>query len=233
MTSAGREPETGAAVPQQAPTAGAPHEAPATPRAAAPPAAGTEPADGREADRSVRRMYRPRRVIPAAIVATILAVLSILVAAEMISRLFDQPLNLLPVDDLARLGRETQWNDALAFTVAGFAVAIGVLLLLLALWPGRARAVAVASRRDQVVMAVTTSGLAHLAEQAAETVEGVARARASARPGQIRVHADSSLRDTGGLRDQVHRAVTDVVGQVEPVRQQQVRVTVRRREDAS
>lgn len=191
------------------------------------------PTDDGAAHRAVRRTFRPRRAIPAAIVATILAVLPILVAAEVISRLFDRPLQVLPVDDLARLGRETQWNDPLTLTVAGITVGTGLLLLLLALWPGRARAIAVASHRDQMVMAVTAGGVAHIAEQAAETVDGVARAQASARPGQIRVRADSPLREAADLADQVHRAVTDAVTQLAPVRAPKVRVAVRHRGESS
>ncbi|HEY8453658.1 MAG: DUF6286 domain-containing protein [Micromonosporaceae bacterium] len=187
-----------------------------------------DPATGdRRAARAVTRAFRPRRTVPAVVVATLLAVLAAVVAAEIVSHLLDRPLGLLPTAELARLGRETRWNDPLALTLSAVASAIGLLLLLLAFLPGRARAVAVTPGRPDLLMGVTPGAVARIAEDAAARVDGVSRARARMRGDRIRVRAESPLRENGHLSEQVRQAVSDRVGQLGLVRRPRVRVTVR------
>lgn len=189
------------------------------------------PEDARRARQATIRAFRPRRVVPATIVAALLALGSILVAAEIVSRLVDRPLNILPADRLAELGRETQWSDALTTSVAIVAILLGLFLLLAGLRPGRVRAVPLAPERPDAVMAVTRGGLAHIVAHAAESVDGVTRARATVTPGRIRVQADSWLRDPGELTDQVHRVVNERIDHMSLLQPFPVRVTVRRREE--
>jgi hypothetical protein len=185
--------------------------------------------DGEEG-RAVARHFRPRRTIPAVIVALLLAAAAVLAAIEVISYLFNQPAGVVPADDLARWGRETQWNDALTITVAVIACLLGLLLLFLALWPGRARAVTIASERPGVAMAIGEGDVARLAVRAAEGVDGVDHASAQVKRGQITVRADSPLHESGDLADQVQRAVAEQIDELEPLRPRSVRVNVRRRE---
>lgn len=198
------------------------------------PATGRQ-ADGGEDERAVRRavarQYRPRRIVPAVIVALVLAVASILIAIEVISQLVDQPLGLLPADTLAELGRETQWNDPLAVVVAVVAVLLGLLLLVLALTPGRVRARPLASPRPGVVAAVAPGDLERLAARAAETVDGVDHASAGAGNGRISVKVDSPLHDPGNLDGQVQQVVSERVDQLGLLDEPQIRVNVRHRED--
>jgi hypothetical protein len=189
-----------------------------------------ERADGRATDRVVAREFRPRRSIPAAIVALLLLAGSVLGAIEVISYLFDNPAGVLPVSDLARLGRETQWNDALTITVAIVAGLLGLLLLALALWPGRSRAVAMATDRPGLVMAIGEGDIARLAVRAAEGVDGVDHASAQVGRGRVNVRADSPLHETGDLTDQVHRAVSEQLEDLALLHPRPVRVNVRRKE---
>ena len=184
-------------------------------------------AGDRRAERAVTRAFRPRRTVPAVVVATLLAVLAAMVAAEVVSHLLDRPLGLLPAAELARLGRDTSWNDPLALALSAAASVIGLLLLLLAFLPGRAQAVAVTAGRPDLLMGVTPQAVARIAEDAAARVEGVSRARARVRADRIRVRADSPLRENGHLPDQVRQAVSERVGQLGLLRRPRVRVTVR------
>jgi hypothetical protein len=187
--------------------------------------------DERSVRRTVSREYRPRRTVPAVIVALVLAAASIVIAIEAITRLFNQPLGLLPVEALGDLGRETQWNDPLTVTVAIVAVLLGVVLLVLALTPGRVRARPLRSVRPGVAVAVAPGDLERLAAQAAETVAGVDHASARAGNGRVSVRADSPLHDPGNLDEQVQQAVSERLDQLGLLDEPQVRVSVRHRED--
>lgn len=201
-----------------------------------PSAAGTAPeqpepgvrGDG-AARREAARRFRPRRSVSASIVAALLAAVSALLAIEIIARLIDESSGLLPLERLARLGRETQWNDALTFTVAVVAIALGLLLLWLALWPGRPRAVGLVTDRPDVVVALSRGALRRIAAQAAETVDGVSSARARDRRKSVAVRVDTPLRDYGDLADQVERRVAERIDGYVPLRTLSVRVDVRRR----
>lgn len=190
---------------------------------------GSGAASGRAARREAARRFRPRRSVPASIVAALLAVASALLAIEIITRLGDESNGLLPVDRLARLGRETQWDDALTFVVAGVAIGLGALLLWLAFWPGRPRAIGLVTDRPGAVLALSRGALRRIAAQAAATVDGVSGARARGRRRSVVVHVDTPLRDHSDLGDQVKRRVTERINDYLPLRTVPVRVDVRRR----
>jgi hypothetical protein len=192
-----------------------------------PEASGAERAARREVDHE----FRPRRSIPASIVAAALAAASALVAIEIIVRLVDESNGVLPVDRLAELGRETRWEDGLLLAIAGLAIIVGLLLLWLALWPGRPRASGLVAGQPGVVMALSRPALRRIAAQAAETVDGVSRARARDRRGSITMRIDTPLHDPGDLADQVRRRVAERLDRYQPLREQRIRVGIRRRVD--
>ncbi|SDR95230.1 DUF6286 domain-containing protein [Actinopolymorpha singaporensis] len=195
----------------------------------APPPPG---AGDRKSLRRATHVFRPRRVLPATIVAIVLAVVAGLVALEVIGGLFGSPPGLLPVERLSALGRETRWNDSLPFAVCGLAVLLGLLLVFLALKPGRPRAVVLASADPQVVMGIESAGMSRHLARAAESVPGVSSAQVAVSARRVRVVASSSLRDTVGLDEQVRTAVSERVDELAPMAgRPNVRVTVRRRQD--
>jgi hypothetical protein len=185
----------------------------------------------RAARREAARRFRPRRSVSASIVAALLAAASALLAIEIIARLIDESNGVLPVDRLARLGRETRWDDTVTFTVAGVAIALGLLLLWLALWPGRPRAVGLVTDRPGAVLALSRGALRRISAQAAETVDGVNGARARHRRRTIAVRVDTPLRDYGDLAGQVERRVTERINGYAPLRTYSVRVNVRQQVD--
>lgn len=198
------------------------------PSATEAPTAETPVVRTRSAARAATRAFRPARSVTAIVVASLLAVAALLTAAEVISRLLDRPLRLLPVDRLAQLGRETRWDDPLTFTVAGIAVGVGLLLVVLAIWPGRPRAIPLASGDPHVVIGITRGAMRRYAVQAAQTVDGVSRATATVGRRRTAVRAGSPLHDPRGLAEPVHRAVTRRIEQLAPLRAMTVRVSVGR-----
>lgn len=194
-----------------------------------------ERSDERKAERKVRRTVardmRPRRTVPAVIVALLLAVVSLAVVVEVVSRLIGQPLGLIPVDDLANLGTDTQWSDPLPIIVAIIVCLVGLLLLLLALIPGHTRQRALSATRQEVVVAIGTDDLGRLATHAAEHVNGVDRAVARTDNGRVAVRVDTPLHDPGDLSDEVRQAVHQRIDQLHLQQPPDVRVRVRNRGD--
>lgn len=186
--------------------------------------------DDRTARKVVRRAYRPRRRIAATIVAALIALAAILVAIEVIAGLFNGSVGVLPVSGLTDLGQDTAWNDPLAVTVAIIVGLLGLWLLWLAFSPGPVRAVPLRSEGPGVVMAAVNGALARIASRAAESVDGVERARARADRERVHVFVDTPLRDPGNLAEQVRAAVADRIGALAPLRPARIRVSTRYRE---
>jgi hypothetical protein len=186
---------------------------------------------GRVARRAARRAFRPRRGYSAIVVSAVLAAAAILTAIEVIAGLLDRGPLVLPVNSLARLGRTTHWDQLTALIPAGVAGAVGLLLVALALWPRRPRAVALACDDPDMVLGISRGGLRRHLAQAAEGVDGIARTTVKIGRRQIRVRAASPLRDTSGLADQVRQAVTDRIDRLAPLRRPGIRVTVGRGKD--
>jgi uncharacterized protein DUF6286 len=186
---------------------------------------------GRVTRRAAKRAFRPRRGYPAIVVSALLAAAAIVTAVEIIAGLLDRGPVLLPVDSLARLGRTTHWDHLTVLIPAGVAGAVGLLLVALALWPGRPRAVGLTSDDPDMVLGIARGGLRRHLVQAAEGVDGIARTNVKIGRRRIRVRAASPLRDTSGLADQVRQAVTERIDRLAPLRHPGVRVTVGRGKD--
>jgi hypothetical protein len=189
-----------------------------------------ETAETPHRSRMATRAFRPGRVLPATVTAAVLTVVAALVAMEVIAALVGRPVNVLPVAALARLGRQTRWDAPLALAVAAVASAVGLLLLLLALRPGRPRTIALTWHDPDTVLGITPHGLRRQTAQAAESVDGITRARTRVRHRHVRVRATSPLLDVRDLDDQVRHAVEERLAGLAPLRPLRLRVSVRRRE---
>jgi hypothetical protein len=180
--------------------------------------------------RAAARAFRPRRTVPAIVVSALLAVATGLIAAYLISKYVGHQVHVLP-QGLFQAGHQWHWDDPRPLVASGVACALGLLLISLALWPGRFRVVPVASRDPYAVAAMTRAGLGRYLADAATTVDGIAAAKVKVRRRRARVYAASSLRDIEGLTDQVETAVTERLAALAPLRPLRVRVSVRKRKD--
>lgn len=189
------------------------------------------PPSRRAVRRDVRRAFGPRRVLPSMVTAALLAAAAIILAIEVIGALVGRPPGVLPVVDLARLGRSLHWDDVLVLAVASFLATLGLLLLLLALKPGRLRAIPLRSEDAHVVLGIARPGLRRYVARAAQSVDGIDRARVKVRRHRVRVRAVSPLHDVAGLTDQVRGAVDERIGALAPLHRPHLHVTVRHRED--
>lgn len=181
--------------------------------------------------RATRRAFRPRRLVPAVVTAALLAIAAFLVMVEVIAALLHRSSAVLPVSWLARLGRTTYWDDPRVLAGAAVVAALGLLLLALALSPGRPRAIPLKCDDPDVLMGVTPPSLRRYAEDAARGVEGITGARAATGHRRVRVRATSPLRHTDGLSDEVRRAVDERFERLALLSPPRLQVTVRSREN--
>lgn len=130
-----------------------------------------------------------------------------LVSVELICALMGSPLRLLPTDELVELGARHLWSE---LPIAGlFLAVIGMQLLLLAALPGRSRLVPLETSDPLIVIGITRSGLRRSLREAAQSVEGVHRARVLLRRRTIEVTVITQGDCPGSLLRKVGTAVGD------------------------
>ncbi|WP_405146183.1 DUF6286 domain-containing protein [Sphaerisporangium sp. NBC_01403] len=190
----------------------------------------TPPPDERAQRRAATREFRPRRTVAAAVTALLLAAAALVTFVGAVAALARGRAQVPPLTWLGPIGR-AHWSDPAALTTAAVACVLGIWLLILALTPGRPRAIPIASEDPRTVTGITRTGLSrHLATVAAK-VDGVSRARVRLRRNRVHVTASTPLRDASGLPDQVTQAVVERLEELRPLRPVRVRVTVRQRGD--
>ncbi|MDP9849461.1 DUF6286 domain-containing protein [Streptosporangium lutulentum] len=185
------------------------------------------------ADRAAVRAFRPRRVVPSVITAFLMLVIGGLVAAEVISALLGDPLRLVPYDRISGWASSTPWSDPSVLMGALVPALLGLLLVLLALIPGRPRFIPVRTGDKDLIIGMRPKGFAHALTHAAEEVPGIDHARVKLLGRTAHVRADSFLHDTTGLADAVRQAVTARIATLGPVRDHPVRVKLREKGERS
>ncbi|TLF84827.1 hypothetical protein FE391_03090 [Nonomuraea sp. KC401] len=177
--------------------------------------------------RRANKALRPARTVPGAVVATVLTAGMGLTAAELVSGLLGTPLGWVPVNEVVELAGRTAWLkvSTAALVVAG----IGVLMVLLAVVPGRSRLVAVETSDPLIVIGITRSGLRRTLAAAAQQVAGVDKARVRLRLRTIEVTVVTDAESTGAMLRQVGTAVGDRLAGVGTLGTGEVVVRLRRK----
>src|SRR5581483_11298318 len=114
--------------------------------------------------RRARRVFRPRRSVPAIIVAAILATAGILGAIEAVGAALGHPLWKVSYHDFAGPLRDTHWGDTVAPAAAAAIAFIGLILLLVAVLPGRPSAIVLASGDTAIVIGAPRASLRRVLE---------------------------------------------------------------------
>ncbi len=123
------------------------------------------------------------------------------------------------------------WDDTQILIGASAAAFVGFLLILIALIPGRTRAIPLASGDESLVIGVSRRSLHRSLGWLAEDIAGIDRARVKTGRRSVKVRATTRLRDPAGLRESVQAVVEDRLAGYEPLWPMRVKVRVRRRED--
>jgi len=181
--------------------------------------------------RKARRVFRPRRTVPGVLVAAVLAAAGILGVIWAASAALGHPLWKVPHRDFAGpLQSTTHWSSTGTLAVAAVAAFIGLVLVLIAVIPGRPRAIALASGDDSVVVGVPRRSLRRSLAWLAGDVPGIDSAKVRAGRRSVKVRATTRLRDTAGLRDSVQAAVEGRLAALDPLWPLRVKVRLRQKE---
>lgn len=151
---------------------------------------------------------RPRRVIPAAVVAALVLALAVLVVWSCVQVLLGQA-PVLPFGSLADRGAGLDWSDPVVLVAGGVLAALGIVLLLCAWLPGKPNVLSLAEVGDRTQAGATRRSVRTAVVHAARQVDGVSAASAQVTPGRVRATVTTPLRDTADLSEHVRAAVGD------------------------
>jgi hypothetical protein len=180
--------------------------------------------------RKARREFRPRRRIPGVLVAAALVAAGIAGCMWAASAALSQPLWSIPHGDFAGpLESTVHWDDAGTLLVASAVAFVGFLLIVIAVIPGRTRAIPLASGDDSLVIGVPRRSLRRSLGWLAADVAGIDKARVRIGRHSVTVRATTRLRDPAGLRESVQAVVEDRLARLDPVWPMRVQVRLRRK----
>jgi hypothetical protein len=165
---------------------------------------------------------RSRRALPATLTAFVLLAVSVLVAVCAIQlALGERPL--LPYDSFVGSLHDTTWSAREVGVAGGIVAAIGLLLFLVAVVPGKARTAALDEHT-----AVSVRGLRSTAQ-----VDGVESAAVKVRRRRVRAVVRTRRSVADGLDDAVRTALESRVSEFALARPPQVVVRVKALRSAS
>ncbi|HEX6196690.1 MAG TPA: DUF6286 domain-containing protein [Jiangellaceae bacterium] len=163
-----------------------------------------------------RADLRRSRRVPAVLVAAGLLTIGAVTAVEAVLVAAGLAPLLVPRDRLADQATGVDWDDPGLLTVAAIAAAVGLLLLALAVLPGRRRLLVIRAADPGVLVTVGPRALRRLLATDATGITGVHRARVALR-GR---HTTLRIRGRGGVnpgaRTQAAQAVRDRLEQLHP-----------------
>lgn len=177
--------------------------------------------------RRARRALRPARTLPGALVALVLAAMLGATTAEVVTSLLGKPLGWVPVNEAVELAGARTWPQV--SSAALLTAAAGLLMLLLAIVPGRSRTVPVETSDPLIVIGITRAGLRRTLRAAAQKVNGVDRARVRLRRRTIEVTVVTGPESSGAMLRQVGTAVGDRLAGVGTLGTGEVVVRLRRK----
>ncbi|MEJ2889531.1 DUF6286 domain-containing protein [Actinomycetospora aeridis] len=171
---------------------------------------------------------RSRRTLPATLVALVLLAAGALVATSAVQVLLGRT-PLLAVDAVTEALARTTWQAPAVLVAAGVAAALGLVLLVAALWPGRTHVLPLVA--DPALPEIVAGGwhrhdLAARLRRRALAVEGVEGATARVRRRRVRVTTRTHRAATGALREAVATAVRADLDTLGLARRPRLRVTV-------
>ena len=181
--------------------------------------------------RKARREFRPRRRIPGVLLAAVLVAAGIVGCVWAASAALSHPLWNIPYRDFAGpLQSSVHWDDTGTLLVASAVAFVGFLLIVMAVVPGRTRAVPLASGDESLVIGVPRRSLRRSLGWLAADVAGIDKAKVRIGRHSVRVRATTRLRDPAGLRESVQGVVEDRLARLDPLWPVRVKVRLRRKE---
>ncbi|MGW5450422.1 DUF6286 domain-containing protein [Nocardia sp. NPDC003979] len=133
---------------------------------------------------------RPRRVVPAVVVALALLGAAVLVAVSLIQRLTGSR-EWVSYDSLATRLHDTSWDSVWVLGAGALLAAVGLALLAVAVTPGKPVVLAL-EPGDDLEAGIARRSLRHALTDAAGAVDGVEKARVRLRRKKIHIAGHTS-----------------------------------------
>lgn len=168
---------------------------------------------------------RPRRVVPAIVLAVLLLAGCAAVAVSLLQRLLGAR-EFVSYDTVATHLHGLTWNELPVLVVGIAAAVLGFVLLGLALWPGRPAVLPLAAE-DGLTAGVTRGGLRTALRSAAGGVDGVDSARIRLRRKGVQVSARTARTGTDAMPAAICATLTRRVQEIGPQPVRRVRAKVR------
>lgn len=184
----------------------------------------------RRAKRVALHTFRPQRTWPAVLAAACVAIVAVLVAAEAVAAVFGRSLDFLPMETVTSALEPITWRSTAVLVASGVLCAVGVILLLAALLPGRGGYVPLRTGDPSLVVGVSRAGLRRHLTAAVSDMDGVHHVRVAVRRRRVKVHAATWARPERAQRRAMVRTLRDTVrerlDQLGPLRRLRVRARI-------
>lgn len=167
---------------------------------------------------------RPRRTVPATVVALVLLAAAVLVAVSGVQVLLGRP-PVVPFDDLAALGAQVTLADPAVVAAAAGTALVGLLLLALALRPGSPTVLPLSDGGSGIDTGITRRSLDRALADAAGQVDGVRSATVRSRRTRVRADVRPAFGDPAQLRSRVREQLAERLAGIGPA--STPRITVR------
>jgi hypothetical protein len=179
---------------------------------------------------------RPRRTIPAIVVALIALAGCVVVAVCCLQQVSGHT-PLLTWHQVADLGVKLHWHDPAVLAAGAVAAVVGLVLLAGALLPGRPTVLPLRPLSDTASSddGVSRRGLSETLRHSAVDADGVTAARTRLRGGRALVRITTPLDqpdDVQGVHDRVQQTVSDSLDRVALAAPPRLRVHVRTRQSS-
>ena len=164
------------------------------------------------------------------LVAAVLVAAGIVGCVWAASAALSHPLVNIPHSDFAGpLQSTVHWDDTGTLLVASAVAFVGFLLIVIAVIPGRTRAIPLASGDDSFVIGVPRRNLRRSLGWLAADVAGIDKAKVRIGRHSVKVRATTRPRDPASLRESVQAVVEDRLARLDPLWPVRVKVRLRRK----
>lgn len=170
---------------------------------------------------------RPSRSLPATALAIVLLALGALGAWLTLTLLTTGQWPAQATRSIESIGSTPMGSTAVLATACVLAV-LGLVTVLLALWPGDPRHLAVLGDEVPGQTVISRRDLSTLIQRRVEQVDGVQSARVRTTRSRAVVRVDTLLRDNAQVRQDAHAAALSALDQINPDRPMRIRVHMRR-----
>ncbi|UGT63959.1 DUF6286 domain-containing protein [Nocardia asteroides] len=174
---------------------------------------------------------RPRRVVPAVLLALVLLAAAIAVIVSLVQRLTDTR-EFVSYDRVAAELYAVEWGETPVLVTGIGALTLGALLLVAAVWPGRALLVPLVDE-EGLRAGVSRRGLRAAIRESAETVDGVTARGVRLGRRSVRIEARTDRVESAGTADAVCDRVSNRLREIGTRSVRRVRTSLRTPEVAN